>query len=229
MQDGAAIMKGEEKDEKDADGNVVGTKLVIDYDAAIQTFEAGIALAVAADSWDLQAQLEERLTNAKHQNAADMKERAQAMAAADPPQLRAAADLLVEALTFNATDLELATLRGGFLKELGKAQQADGGEDDPSNLSAAIATFAEAAGADPADEEILPLRIAALKELGQAAREESEEHPADIPAALAAFVQAMQLDTESTDEELSTLKEECEAALAEVAAPDDVAGDGTSE
>ena len=64
------------------------------------------------------------------------------------------------------------------------------------------------------------MRIAALKQFGQAAREESEEHPADIPAALAAFVEAMQLDTESTDEELATLKEECEAALAEGVAPD---------
>jgi hypothetical protein len=229
MQDGTAIMKGEERDEKDADGNVVGTKVVIDYDAAIQTFKTGIALAVAADSWDLQAQLEERLTNAKHEKAADMKERAQALAAADPPQFRDAANLLAEALKFNAEDSELATLRGGFLKELGKTQQAGGGEDGASDLSTAIATFAEAAGADPADEEIRSLRIAALKQFGQAAREESEEHPADIPTALAAFVEAMQLDTESTDEELAALKEECEAALAHGAAPDDVAPDQTPE
>ena len=227
--DVAFVMRMEKLYEVDADGNVVGTKLVIDYDAAIQTFESGIALAVAADSWDLQTQLEEQLTNAKHRKAADLKERAQAMATADPPQLRAAADLLVEALTFNVTDSELATLRGGFLKELGKAYQADGGEDDPSDLSAAIATFAEAAGADPADEEILPLRIAALKEFGKKAREEDEDHPADIPGALAAFVEAIQLDAESTDDELTTLKEECEAALTEAAAPDDGAGDGTVE
>ena len=50
----------EEKDEKDEDGKVVGTATVIDYDKAIETFVAGIALAVAADSWDLQTQLEER-------------------------------------------------------------------------------------------------------------------------------------------------------------------------
>ena len=226
LRDGTEIMKGEEKNKKDADGKVVGTEIVINYDAAIDTFKTGVALAVAADSWDLQTQLEEQLTNAKHAKAVIMKERAQAMATADPPKLRDAADLLAEALMFNDTDPELASLRGGFLKELGKAQQADGGDDDPPDLRAAIATFAEAASADPADEEILSLRIAALKAVGQAAREDSEDHPADIPAALAAFVEAMRLDADGTDEELATLKEECEAALAEPdAANDDAAND----
>ena len=196
---------------------MVGTVHVIEYDAAIETFTAGVVLAVAADSWDLQDKLEEQLTAAKHAKAAFMKEQAQGMTAADPPEFRAAADLLAEAITFNSTDPELATLRGGALKSLGEAQQADGGEEDPIDLQAASATFAEAASADPTDEEIPGLRIAVLKAIGQAAREETEEHPADHSAALAAFLEALAIDVDGADEELPTLKAECEAALAEAA------------
>lgn len=226
LQEGQVIMRGEDRNEKDAEGNVVGTVHVIEYDAAIETFTAGVVLAVAADSWDLQDKLEEQLTAAKHAKAGFMKEQAQGMTAADPPEFRAAADLLADAIKFNSTDPELATLRGGALKSLGQAQQASadgGGEEeegplDPiERLQAASATFAEAASADPTDEEIAGLRIAVLKAIGQAAREETEEHPADHSAALAAFLEAIAIDVEGADEELPTLKEECEAALAEAA------------
>ena len=191
---------------------VVGTVVVIDYDAAIETYKYGITLAVYADNWDLQDQNNAKLAEAKAAKAAHMKEKAIAMTAADPPDFTGAAAMFAEAATFDTTDAEFGPLRCGALKELGNAQQADGGEEDPVDLRAAVTFFAEAAAADPADEEVVWLHVAALKEIGMGLQAGGEEVPPDFGAALGCFVEALALAPE--DEELLNLKGECEAALA---------------